>query len=234
MGLMDEMEAVLVSGSHSFISITGGGGKTTFMSAFGSYLRDKGLCVLITTTTKVMSPRLYKYGQDIIFSGESVLGFRPDRPMMVFYAEKSTMDMKKWLSPREEVLSALYGYYDVIISEADGSRGLPLKIHTERDPVIHPLTTATVAVIGAWGIGDKIYSAVFGDGREGIVDAHYLDWYLHSEEGLTKGMAGKKAILINGAESLSDDKLSILRGLEYPVQAYAVSMKEDRIIEKLG
>ena len=114
------MEAVLVSGNHSFISITGGGGKTSFMSAFGSYLRDKGMRVLITTTTKVMSPRLHKYGQDVIFSDESVLGFLPEKPVLVFYAEKSTMDMKKWLSPREEVLSALYGYYDVIISSSSG------------------------------------------------------------------------------------------------------------------
>ena len=230
---MDEMEAVLVSGNHSFISITGGGGKTSFMSAFGSYLRDKGMRVLITTTAKVMSPRLHKYGQDVIFSDESVLGFLPEKPVLVFYAEKSTMDMKKWLSPREEVLSALYGYYDVIISESDGSRGLPLKIHTERDPVIHPLTTATVAIMGAWGIGDRIYSAVFGDGRGEIVDRGYLDWYLRSEKGLTKGMAGKGVILINGAEDLSDEEMAMLRTLEYPLPSYAVSIKEDRIIGKL-
>ena len=142
--------------------------------------------------------------------------------------------MKKWLSPRLEVLSALYGFYDVIIAEADGSRGLPLKIHTERDPVIHPLTSATVAIMGGWGIGDKIYSAVFGDGREGIVDSSYLSWYMAAPEGLCKGMTGNKAILINGAEELSEDRMSMLRGLSYPESAYAVSIREDRIIEKLG
>ena len=228
------MEAVLISGNHSFVSITGGGGKTSFMSAFGMHLKNSGLRVLITTTTKVMSPRLHQYGQDAVFSDESVLGFRPEKPILVFYAEKSTMDMKKWLSPRPEVLSALYGCYDVVISEADGSKGLPLKIHTERDPVIHPLTTATAAVMGAWGIGDRIYSSVFGDGRDGVIDGKYLEWYMSTAEGLCKGMAGRKAILINGAESLSEDKLSMLRSLDYPVPAYAVSIKEDRIIEKLG
>lgn len=231
---MDEMERILISGGRGFVSVTGGGGKTSFMASFGKHLRDKGLSVLITTTTKVMSPRLHKYGQDMIFSGEDVLGYRPRKAELVFYAERSTMDMKKWLSPRLEVLSALYGFYDVIIAEADGSRGLPLKMHTERDPVIHPLTSATVAVMGSWGIGDKIYSAVFGDGREGIVDADYLSWYMTVPEGLCKGMTGRKAILINGAEDLSEDSMSMLRGLSYPESAYAVSIREDRIIAKLG
>lgn len=230
---MSVLEDLLIEGGRGFVSVTGGGGKTTFLSVFGKHLKGKGLRVLLTTTTKVMSPRLHNYGQDMIFSGEDVLSYHPDSPVLTFYAEKSTMDMKKWLSPREEVLSALYSYYDVIISEADGSKGLPLKVHTERDPVIHPLTTATVAVMGTWGIGDKIYSSVFGDGRDGIIDREYLFWYMTAAEGLTKGMKGKKAILMNGAEELDDERFSSLRGLPYSSPAFAVSIKEDRIIERL-
>lgn len=230
---MSVLEDLLIEDGRGFVSVTGGGGKTTFLSVFGKHLKEKGLRVLLTTTTKVMSPRLHNYGQDMIFSGEDVLSYHPDSPVLTFYAEKSTMDMKKWLSPREEVLSALYSYYDVIISEADGSKGLPLKVHTERDPVIHPLTTATVAVMGTWGIGDKIYSSVFGDGRDGIIDREYLSWYMTTAEGLTKGMKGKKAILMNGAEELADECLSSLRGLPYSSPAFAVSIKEDRIVERL-
>ena len=71
---MDEMERTLISGGRGFVSVTGGGGKTSFMASFGKHLRDKGLSVLITTTTKVMSPRLHKYGQDMTYSDENVLG----------------------------------------------------------------------------------------------------------------------------------------------------------------
>ena len=174
--LSDWLIGKLIPEGRGFISITGGGGKTSLMSLLGHALAESGLSVLITTTTKVASPRLHDYGADLVFEDESILGEEAEKGKLAFYAEHSVLDMKKWIAPREEVLSALYQKYDVIISEADGSRGLPLKLHTERDPVIHPLTTAVIGVMGLWGIGDKIYSSVFGDGRDGIIDDSYLSW----------------------------------------------------------
>ena len=210
-----------------FISITGGGGKTSLLSLLGRYFRNQGKSVLLTTTTKLMSPRLHDYGQDIIFEDESVLGYRPEKGQTVFYAEHSTMDMKKWIAPREEVLSALSSFYDVIISEADGSRGLPVKIHTERDPVINPMTDTTIAVMGLWAVGDKICSSVFGDGRDGIVDKDYVQWYLDAEEGLLKGMKGNKVIVFNGADTCPYDIVNQLRIPDDVTSAAASVMKDD-------
>ena len=222
---------MLIPERKGFISITGGGGKTSLMSLLGRYFADSGLRVLMTTTTKVASPRLHDYGADIIFEDESILGSGPEKGHLVFYAEHNVLDMKKWTAPREEVLTALAPRFDLIISEADGSRGLPLKIHTERDPVIHPLTTAVIGVIGLWGIGDRIYSSVFGDGRDGVIDGDYLSWYFNTEEGLSKGFIGRTAFILNGADSFSP--VIDLASLHYPegTAVCTASVKEDKVYD---
>ena len=223
----------LLPENRGFISVTGGGGKTTFLSGMGRYLASRGLRVIITTTTKVASPYLHDYGADRTEEDERVLSSPPSQGELVFYAEHHTLDMKKWVAPREEVLSALYRLSDVVIAEADGSRGLPLKIHTERDPVINPSATATVAVMGLWGIGEKACFASFGEERDVVIDREYLDWYVNAEEGLLKGMTGKCAIIFNGAENCGEDVFSMLRSVDYPqnVSVYAASLREDRIYE---
>ena len=221
----------LLPDGRGFISITGGGGKTTLLSLLGRSAASMGLSVLMTTTTKVASPRLHDYGADAVFGDESVLSFSPCKGSLVFYAEHHTMDMKKWIAPREEVLTALAGRYDVVLSEADGSRGLPLKIHTERDPVIHPLTDATIAVMGLWGIGEKVCYAVFGDDGTGIVDKEYIQHYINDPEGLMKGCTGRSAIVFNGADSAPTESIAMLKDIDYPDSVFAVaaSEKEDRI-----
>ena len=222
---------MLIPERKGFISITGGGGKTSLMSLLGRYFADSGLRVLMTTTTKVASPRLHDYGADIIFEDESILGSGPEKGQLVFYAVHNVLDMKKWTAPREEVLTALAPRFDLIISEADGSRGLPLKIHTSRDPVIHPLTTASVAIMGLWGIGGKGYEQAFGEERGIAIDRDYLEWYISCPEGLSKGLAGRKAIVFNGAEGADSGTLDMLNTLSYPegTGVFAASEKEDRI-----
>lgn len=226
------LASTLLREGKGFISITGGGGKTTLMEKLGRYLADNGSSALMTTTTKVASPRLHQYGADFIFEDESVLGHKPEKGSLVFYAHHHPMDMKKWIAPREEVLTILSSMYDVVISEADGSRGLPFKIHTERDPVIHPSTTAVIAVAGLWGIGEKAYSAVFGSDEDVPVDRDYLERYVKMEEGISKGFIGNNAIVFNGAECVDSSVLDMLMSIVYPENTIVVaaSEKEDKII----
>ena len=223
---METLQRYLLPEGKGFISVTGGGGKTSFLISFGRYLRDRGLSVLLTTTTRIESPKMRDYDADLVFSDESILRHRPSKGETVYYAERHIMDPEKWTAPREEVLSVLASWYDAVLCEADGSRHLPLKIHTARDPVIHPATTGTVAVMGLWGIGEAVDSAVFGDGRTGVVDEAYLDWYLKAPEGLMKGMTGHKLVLLNGAESYPVPDLSLPEG----VGLIAASLREGRIL----
>ena len=147
------------------------------------------------------------------------------------YLNDSGFQTKGCLNARDAYDEMYSQLYDLIISEADGSRGLPLKIHSSRDPVIHPLTTATVAVMGVWGIGEKAYSVAFGEERGCIVDNDYLKWYLSDPEGLCKGFGQRNAIVFNAAGVPEKNTLKMLEGLDYPenTRVYLASEMEDEV-----
>ena len=202
MSLFAELEKKIIKKpAGNVVSITGGGGKTSFMTEFGSYLRASGYSVLLTTTTKIAGPKNHDYKTDDIFDSESILGYESRKGRSALYAERS-FDVKKWCSPRLEILSILVPRFDVILIEADGSRGLPIKYHTERDPVIISETDAVIGIVGLWAIGNKAYEVAFGDGRDITVDKSYIESYLDDSEGIAKGMSPSSynAVLFNGAD----------------------------------
>ncbi len=223
----------LIENSKAFISITGGGGKTTTLIGLAKYLKSCGKRVLITTTTKVASPYVLDYCQDVIFNNDDVLTYIPKPSEIVFYAQLSEQE-NKWRSPNFDVLTKLYPLYDVIISEADGSRGLPIKIHTARDPQIHPLTTATISLMGVWAIGSTTTEVAFGPETEipKTINEEYLNWYISDVEGLLKGtVKNNRAILFNGCDKGYDSNL--LRTLNVPkdVKCYVASANKGVLYE---
>ena len=211
----------------AFISLTGGGGKTTLMIKLASYLRNAGKRVLITTTTRLMSPRFHNYMTDRFFCDDSVLSFVPEGPCSVLYAVESEYRENKVSCPPIENLDLLRSRYDVIINEADGSKRLPLKVHTQRDPVIPPFTTYTISVMGLWGIGKRTIEVAFGESRNLVVDESYLQWYLDDGDCLLKGsLPGHRAIVFNGAEDF--ENTSILKNLKYPDDVFVCTASEQK------
>ncbi len=237
MELWKEMERKICVSGHSFISVTGGGGKTTFLIEFGQYLKNKGRSVLLTTTTKLGSPSSVDYHVDnIAYSVEEIMdkGVRKgESTLFAHYDEKKD----KLVSPNEEELLEVERLFDCVLSEADGARGRSVKIHTHRDPVIFKITTAIVAVMGVWGIGETAYCAAFGDDRDVIIDSNYLDCALSSEEGLLKGMREDliNILLFNGGDKIDENKINTIKSLHIPssLSGYIVSEKENRIYEFL-
>ena len=203
---------------NAFISISGSGGKTTLMECFASYLRSAGKKVLITTTTKIRSPYIHDYSADVIYGDDRVLSFMPTAPCVVAYALENK-ETGKWSCPPLENLDVLRMRYDVVLCESDGARGLPLKMHTQRDPVVPSFCTYTVSVMGLWGIGRLISDVCFGDDSPGIVDSTYLTRYINDPEGLLKcSIPGSRAIVFNGAEDLPEgsDIPDMLKHQDYP------------------
>ena len=210
----------------AFISLIGGGGKTTLMVNMASYLKSVGKRVLITTTTRLMSPRFHNYMTDRFFCDDSVLSFFPEGPCTVLYALEAE-DKNKVSCPPIENLSLLRDRFDVIINEADGSKRLPMKVHTQRDPVIPLFTTYTISVMGLWAIGKRTTDVAFGESRDLLVDENYLQWYLDDDQCLLKGsLMGKRAIVFNGAEDLEDT--SILKNLKYPDDVFVCTASEQK------
>ena len=225
MDLYESLSSVAVH-DGAFISLIGGGGKTTLMIEWASWLRSRGYRVLMTTTTKIMSPSLMDYKADYVFSSEEVLSFCPQGPCSVLYALGDSTT-NKWTSPPVEQFDILRTRYDVIINEADGSKRLPIKVHTQRDPVVPELTTYTVSILGLWAIGKRTSEVAFGESRDLIVDSSYIRWLLDDPQGILKGsIPGRRAIVLNGAECIEQDVCESLKSLLFPSDAFVCTASE--------
>lgn len=221
----------LSSSEKGVVALTGGGGKTTFMISFSSFLKKQGKSVLMTTTTKIESPRYRDYGADKVLLNElDALTLEVETGKSYLYAEYTDLDVKKVLSPRKEVLSSLFCRFDWVIVEADGSRQLPMKIHTERDPVIPSFATDVISFFGTEGIGEKAYSYVFGEDREILIDSTYLSSYFSSPEGAMKGCAGKNAVYIaNFKGKFDSSKKRTIEESDHPSPLFLLSLKEEEL-----
>ena len=215
-----------------FVSVTGGGGKTTFLISFGEYLKSKGYSVLLTTSTKLGSREEENYKVDYFFTkDDELLSHTVQKGESILFAHESSVP-GKLVSPGEEIIKEVAPLFDWTIVEADGSMHLPLKYHSQRDPIIWRDTTSVVSLIGLWAIGKKSRDVSFGDERDILVDYHYIDEYLNDGEGACKGMRDdtKNIILFNGFDSFSDNideikSLNIRKG----ISSYIVSEEKGEL-----
>ncbi|MGN0907546.1 MAG: selenium cofactor biosynthesis protein YqeC [Bullifex sp.] len=228
MSLIRKLADVLYDDNRAVISITGAGGKTSTLASLAREYRKRGLSVLITTTTKFQGPKQFAYGLDHAFSDETaVLLHEPVKGEIVYYAQRSTVDMKKYVSPRHEILSLLISRYDVTLIEADGAKTLPLKLHSERDPVILPETTATLALMGASACMDRADNNCFGYEGDELADSEFYQWLIDAPEGVLKRAKGKTMILINQCDMMED--VSHFRPLKAPCPIIMGSVQKDEI-----
>ena len=235
--LWETLEKILIDNGRGFISVTGGGGKTTFLVSFSLFLKSRGYSVLMTTSTKLASPYSFDYKADHVLLSPDILSYWPGKGESVFYGEYNDR-LGKTVAPPESIVSLLYERYDVVIVESDGSRRLPLKIHTERDPVIWPPTTSVVSISGLWAYGKRVEDTVFGDDRTGIyVDKSYFDYLSSTPQGMRKGMKRdtNNVFLFNGGDVVEDRVREEIKSIRLPIQGrgFIVSLNEDKIYESL-
>ena len=174
------------------ISFVGGGGKTSSIFALANELAGAGRKVLITTTTAMYNPEgIENPNIDILgdhVTGEGKLkGISKERADQLFDGKK----------------------YDVILVEADGSKGLPIKAPAGYEPVVPSATTVMVGVIGIDCFGKavdpafvhrpELFAALTGVPCSGIVEDNAILRLVSSPEGLFKNCpeGAKKVFLIN-------------------------------------
>lgn len=126
--LMDMLE--IDPSRHRLIAVVGAGGKTSLIYELARELRQAGYQVAVTTTTHMCQEGRY---------GFTPIGSKKEDGKIKGLARKS---------PRE-----LLKKYDVVLTEADGSRGLPLKCPSSWEPVIPKGTQLVVGMAGASAIG---------------------------------------------------------------------------------
>lgn len=145
-------------GEREVISLVGGGGKTTLMYGLGRELSSDGRGSILTTTTKILEPKpspfriqflshdlgeIKKWVAENIHRGRGLLIARERLPN-----GKLEGIPPEWV----EGLFRMEGV-SIIVNEADGAAGRPLKATREGEPVVPENTTLLVPVIGIDGMG---------------------------------------------------------------------------------
>lgn len=196
--LLEELELYFSHSSHC-LALTGSGGKTTCMVKLAKHYADKGLRVLVSTTTKLLLPKDQEYGCDTYFLDDRALSHHPVRGERVFYAHAT----HKAVSPPLAGLEALLDRYDVLLLEADGAKNQALKLHEERDPVIPFFVTGTLALVSMSPLGKIFGENCFGshaypkDFPEELVGLDTYRKLLEHKQGILKRMQGKGLVLCN-------------------------------------
>lgn len=146
------LTAALNLGSREHLALVGGGGKTTLLRALARELAQKGARVVATTTTKVRRNEAFDMGRLILTDRdgwrESLeraletegIAFLGCRLLPTGKVEGVRPELPDLLFSRKEA--------DVVLVEADGAAGRPLKAPKPSEPVIPSTVTGVVAVAG--------------------------------------------------------------------------------------
>lgn len=140
--------------AKSVISLVGSGGKTTLLFALANELAQLGRRVAVTTTTHIYRPDAQQC-MHVVTDGDL-------SKMDAFLAQARLVTVGvpaengKLGPPAAEVLEYLRRMADVVLIEADGSRGLPMKATAEHEPVIWPKTQRILAVAGLSALGEPL------------------------------------------------------------------------------
>ena len=190
------------------VSLVGSGGKTTLMYLLARELTTKGLRVITTTTTKIFPPQSSESSRLVIADHENSLLNKAQELLKkehhITLAEKFIGPKLKGISPQVIDRMKEQKIADVIINEADGARGCPLKAPNETEPVIPSSTTWTLAIVGLDGIGktnteDYVFRPDYFFRLTGVkvgevITPEAVSRIILHPEGITRGTPGKARI----------------------------------------
>lgn len=123
-------------------AIVGSGGKTSLMEQLAQEGKEHHLRVAVTTTTHIRKPPGYQE----VFS-------RMEKGTVTIFGKESGEEKISY--PGDPCYNEICRQADLILVEADGSRGLPVKYPAEYEPVIPRNTSVILCVCGMSGLGKQ-------------------------------------------------------------------------------
>jgi probable selenium-dependent hydroxylase accessory protein YqeC len=178
-----------------FVSFTGGGGKTTLIERLALSCLARMRTVVIATTAKILAVEPF-----VTFTDWEKKG-----PDASFARIGKTVEDGKLTGLTPDEVRLLGDVYDVVLVEADGAKGCPLKFPAAHEPVIVPFTERVFIVAGMDALFKPFAEAVFRSQlfREFTgLDPRlvYPDIFLRlfSDDALLKGTAGMdRTVILN-------------------------------------
>ncbi len=191
------------------VSIVGSGGKTTLMLKLAHELKER-YKVLVTTSTKIYMPVGDYDIHTNIDSFEKSLN--NDKKNIAVIAKDLDEDNNKLIGIDNKDLDILKKSFDIILIEADGSRGLPLKGWRENEPVILNATNKTIGIIPSNLICKSIDPSLvynFDEFNILIKNSKYLNFESIKEictnkNGIFKNSKGYQYLFLNKADAKED------------------------------
>lgn len=151
MGSLSGWFAEKCHGGGNTVAVIGSGGKTSLIwrLAAGPPALNSMRRVLVTPTTKMYVPKEKLY--------DSYCNGVPPEPLPgITLAGLFNEASGKLESLPLDELERICPGYDLVLMEADGARGLPLKAWADNEPVIPPFTAITVGVLPLWPLGKPV------------------------------------------------------------------------------
>lgn len=134
-----------------FISFVGGGGKTTISESLAAGCRYRDKSAVITTTTKILPKAPYKLFDDWLK--------KPNVNNVIRIGK--TLENGKLTGLEDSEIETLGKRFDIVLIEADGAKGLPLKYPADHEPVISPLSQKVFIVAGMDALFLPFHDVVF-------------------------------------------------------------------------
>ena len=143
--------SALLTGKGCF-AFVGGGGKTTLSEYLAERSVEDGYPSAVTTTTKIYAVEPYALFREL-----------PGEPSKEVRWLRIGADVRdgKLTALSLDAIRDLGRLYDRLFIEADGAKGLPLKIPSDHEPVIPPWCDLTFVVAGLDALGRKAGEVVF-------------------------------------------------------------------------
>ncbi|MFH2131026.1 MAG: selenium cofactor biosynthesis protein YqeC, partial [bacterium] len=146
---------------NSVIAFVGAGGKTTTIYTLARELKQKGFRILVTTTTAMFHPDRDGWPYDRLLTGRDISRLIPPvggSGSLTIAAAVSDPESGKIRGFAPEIIDVLQqaAGFDMILVEADGSRGCPLKAPAPYEPVLPASTRTVVGVIGLDSLGKPL------------------------------------------------------------------------------
>ncbi|MDO4669501.1 MAG: selenium cofactor biosynthesis protein YqeC [Butyricicoccus pullicaecorum] len=217
------------------IAIIGAGGKTTLLRILSAHHHTKH--ILVTTTTHILP----LFPPDV-----DRLGINPQAESLRAALSCSgvtcagTQDGKKLGALSPDLLALAEQYTDYIFYEADGARRMPLKLHSQNEPVILPDTTHCIIVAGLSALGRPISECVhrytlhpeWSKTPDRPVDTQIIRICIEDAIRASKMSAERLTILLNQCDTCPQSYDSLISAFQH-LHCVPVSLQRDGLPAQL-
>ena len=199
---------------NDVISFIGAGGKTSLIFRLAEDARRLGFKTLVTTTTHMLIPQPDNFDA-LDLSGALFRDTILPAPG-IYVGGVAAEEHGKMAGVSLSCLENMLNRFDLILIEADGAAGKPLKGWKETEPVIPLVTTKTIGIIDIQTIGClidrslvhrlEIFLKLSRSSETECLSVDHLRRVINNENGLFSKSQGAEILYVNKRESASDEK----------------------------